>query len=171
MSRRIERFPTLEEIVNESLVDLNLSAILDPLGLTVESFARHFHGRRVNVPAKIFDNCGSFTLDQDLLRFWLDTLHDIVETDLAGFPEQAEAYATTISGNLTDNGRKESRKIYAAPNGNATPAYVTGQEVNEVTGEYANGAAQAEAFAEHKTFRQVIFSRLEPAFLGVVSEW
>lgn len=162
-------YPTLSRVLQDAGIAASVRVLVEGVGISMTEFSDHFRRRRINARALSPDG-----LDRDLLEDWLADFRDAAAVALDGVPELEADYNATRAGALSDNGRREQRTIYAAPNGIApTPgdSHVTGSEVLDVTGEYAEGAEHLEKFADVRTFKELVLSRFEPCFLGVISEW
>lgn len=169
MQRRIDRYPLLADVLRDTTTANAMRGILDAVGITDIEFRNHFRRRRINAPALI-----DGAISSEAVAEWLADMQDAAAVALDGVPALKEAYNATLAGALSDNGRREQRTVYAAPNGIAPApgdSHVTGSEVLDVTGEYAEGAEHLEKFADVRTFKELLLSRFEPCFLGVISEW
>lgn len=165
MRRRIERYPLLTDVLRDSSVADTVRRIVESVNLIDADFRNHFRRRRINAPALI-----DGAISSEAVADWLADLEDAASVALDGIPELRLAYETTRAGALSDNGRKEARTVYAAPNGaEAVPQHVTGSEVTEVTGEYSEGMEHLEKLGEIRTFKELVLSRFESCFLGVLS--
>lgn len=163
--RLANKYPRLVDVIDEPHGDQTvgeiLAGLLAPLSLTLADLTNHYRRRRINARERA---------DADLanaLDEWLADVRDCA-TDAAQLAQLGGTYSEVLAGALSDNGRNETRTLYAAPNGVTPPSAKTAEEVLSVSGEYAEGFDHLQRLKEVEAFKWLLLDKFEPCFLGVI---